>query len=265
MRQSWRAGFIPVGIFVALALAFTSAGAQATGGGRIAAACSNETVTVLELKPVAVTLRFVLHGVSCNKAHSLIRAYFRDVARPGYCANRGTACSLSFAGGWDCARHVVGEHDGVAGCVREAPFASVKVYTVTGRASTAAEPSSLSIADELTGVAATSAAAKRSCGTERVQPGTIGPPKTGSTSGPSVPYKIIVSRDSVSCAKARSLIKETGEGKGEWHEAPALSGIYTSFPGGWSCALATGGNYGCVRGRRVGTFGHADEIDGIQL
>lgn len=364
MRQSWRAGFIPVGIVVALALAFTSAGAQATGGGRIAAACSNETVTVLELKPVAVTLRFVLHGVSCNEAHSLIRAYFRHVATPGYCANRGTACSLSFAGGWDCALHVVGEHDGVAGCVREAPFATVtvyraarpstacsnetvtvleakpiavalrfvlhgvsctkahslirtyfrhqatpgyclnrgnicalvsggwtcslplyagegggdfagcvreapfatvKVYTVTGRASTAAEPSSLSIADELTGVAATSAAAKRSCGTERVLPGTIGPPKTGLTSGAGIPYKIIVWRGSVSCRKARSLIKATGEGKGKWHEAPALSEIYTRFPGGWSCALATGGNYGCVRGRRVGASGHADEIDGIQL
>ena len=73
MHQSWRAGFIPVGIVVALALAFTSAGAQATGGGRIATACSNETVTVLELKPVAVTLRFVLHGVSCNEAHSPMR------------------------------------------------------------------------------------------------------------------------------------------------------------------------------------------------
>ena len=344
--------------FAAALATVLPAAAQATGGGRIAAGCSNETVT-------AVTLRFVLHGVSCNKAHSLIRAYFRHVATPGYCANRGTACSLSFAGGWDCALHVVGEHDGVAGCghylapfatvtvyraarpstacsnetvtvleakpiavalrfvlhgvsctkahslirtyfrhqatpgyclnrgnicafvsggwtcslplsagegggdfagcVREAPFASVKVYTVTGRASTAAEPSSLSIADELTGVAATSAAAKRSCGTERVQPGTIGPSKTGLTSSPGIPYKIIVSRGSVSCAKARSLIKDTGEGKGKWHEAPALSGIYTSFPGGWSCALATGGNYECVRGRRVGASGHADEIDGIQL
>ena len=44
MRQSWKPGFIPVGIVVALALAFTSAGAQATGGRRIAAVCSNETV-----------------------------------------------------------------------------------------------------------------------------------------------------------------------------------------------------------------------------
>ena len=356
-----RLGLIPVGIVVALALAFTSAGAQATGGGRIAAACSNETVT-------GVTLRFVLHGSSCNKAHSLIRAYFRRVATPGYCLNRGTACSSSFAGGWDCATHVAGEHDGVAGCghylapfatftvyrvtrptkaakgcsnetvtvleakpiavdlrfvlhgvsctkahslirtyfrhqatpgyclnrgnicafvgggwtcshplyagegggdfagcVREAPFASVKVYTVTGRASTAAEPSSLSIADELTGVAATSAAAKRSCGTERVQPGTIGAPKTGSTSGPGIPYMIIVWRGKVSCRKARSLIKATGEGKGTWHEAPDIAAIYTNLPGGWSCALATGGNYGCVRGRRVAASGHADEIDGIQL
>ena len=261
MRQSWRPGFIPVGIVVALALAFTSAGALATGGGRIAAACSNETVT-------GVTLRFVLHGVSCNKAHSLMRAYFRH-ATPGYCANRGTACSLSFAGGWDCARHVAGEHDGVAGCVREAPFATVKVYTVTGRASTAAEPSSPSIADELTGVAATSAAAKRSCGTERVQPGTRSP-TPGLPVG--IPYKIIVSRGSVSCRKARSLIKATGEGKGHWHETRAISGIYTRFPGGWSCAAATGGGYGCWQGRRIrvheyGTtlWVHANEIDGIQL
>ncbi len=112
---------------------------------------------------------------------------------------------------------------------------------------------------------ATPAAAKRSCGTERVQPGTIGAPKTGSTSGPGIPYKIIVWRGSVSCRKARSLIKATGEGKGTWHEAPDVAGIYTSFPGGWSCALATGGDYGCWRGRRIGANGHAEEIDGIQL
>src|SRR5450755_2313331 len=131
MRQSWRPGFIPVGIVV-LALAF-SASAQATGGARIAAGCPNETVNGVAGK---VTLRFVLHGkVSCNKAHSLIRAYFRHVAT-GYCQNRGTACSFSFAG-WDCALHVVGEHDGVAGCVRETPFATVTAYGVTRRASAA--------------------------------------------------------------------------------------------------------------------------------
>lgn len=109
------------------------------------------------------------------------------------------------------------------------------------------------------------AAAERSCGAERVQPGRTSPATTGSMSGPGIPYKIIVSRGSVSCAKARSLVRETGEGKGKWHEAPALSGIYTSFPGGWSCALATGGNYGCWQGRRIGAYHHANEIDGLQL
>ena len=119
--------------------------------GRPPAACSNETVNGVAGK---LTLRFVLHGkVSCNKAHSLIRAYFRHVAT-GYCRNRGTACSFSFAGGWDCALHVVGEHDGVAGCGHDlAPFATVTVYRVTRRASTAADPSSFTIA----GVAVTSA------------------------------------------------------------------------------------------------------------
>jgi hypothetical protein len=224
MRQSWRAGFIPVGIVAALALAFTSAGAQATGGGRIAAACSNETVTAFELpKPIAVTLRFVLHGVSCNKAHGLIRTYFRHEATPGYCRNRGNICAF-VSGGYICSLPLyAGEGGGdFAACTRESPPATVvKVF----KASSAAPPAS----------------ASRSCSTERVQPGRIGPATAGSTGGPGIPYKIVVSRGSVSCAKARSLIKETGEGKGKWHEAPALSGIYTSFPGGWSCALATGG------------------------
>jgi hypothetical protein len=264
VRQPRRLGFIPVGIVVVLGL--VSTGAQATGGGRIASSCPNETVTVLKQKPFAVTLRFILHGVSCTKARSLIRTYFRHQATPGYCLNRDNICAF-VSGGWTCSLPLyAGEGGGdFAGCVREAPFATVKVYTVTGRASTAAEPSSLSIAGELTGVAATSAAAKRSCGTERVHPGTIGPPKTGSSSGPGIPFKIIVWRGSVSCRKARSLIKATGDGNGTWHEARSVAGIYTSFPGGWRCALATGGDYGCWRGRRVGASGHADEIDGIQL
>lgn len=123
------AALTAVGATVVLAL--STAGAWATGGGRIASACSNKTVTVFQPKPVAVTLRFVLHGkVSCYKAHRLMQAYFRR-ATPKYCVNRGTACSIRFPGGWDCARHVAGEHDGVAGCVREAPLATVTVYGVT--------------------------------------------------------------------------------------------------------------------------------------
>lgn len=121
------------------------------------------------------------------------------------------------------------------------------------------------LAGVVAAIFAAPAAAKRSCGTERVQPGTISPPKAGSVSGPGIPYEIIVWRGSVSCRKARSLIMATGEGKGTWHEARSIAGIYTSFPGGWSCALATGGDYGCWRGRRIGANGHADEIDGIQV
>jgi hypothetical protein len=230
--------------------------------------CSNETVPVLLTgrTPVAVTLRFVVRGVSCRTAHDLVRTYFRHEATPGYCLKQGNICAF-VSGGWTCSFPLyAGEGGGdFVGCVREAPFATVKVYRVTRHASTAAASSSSAIAGELSGVAATPATAKRSCGTELVQPGTLGPPKTGSTTGPGIPYKIVVWRGSVSCSKARSLIKATGEGKGTWHEAPDIAGIYTSFGGGWRCALATGGGYGCVRGRRIGAFGHADEIDGVQL
>ncbi len=256
-----RLGLLCVAIVVALALVSTDA--LARGGARIASSCQVQAV-----KPDVgkFVLRFVVHGVSCNKANSLIRTYFRHQATPGYCFKHGNICAF-VSGGWTCSFPLYeGEGGGdFAGCARENPSASIKVYTVTRRASAAADPSSLSITGEFTGVAATSAATKRSCGTERVEPGTIGPPKTGSTTGAGIPYKIIVWRGSVPCRKARSLIRATGEGKGTWHETRDIAGIYTSFPGGWRCALATGGDYACWRGRRIGASGPADEVDGIQL
>jgi hypothetical protein len=123
----------------------------------------------------------------------------------------------------------------------------------------------LTLAAILASVTAAVATAKRSCGTERVLPGTLSPPRPGSSVGPGIPYRIVVLRGSVSCHKARTLIKATGEGGGTWHEAPSVSGIYTRLPGGWSCAPATGGGYGCWRGRRIAAYGHADEVSGIQL
>ncbi|HVN41954.1 MAG TPA: hypothetical protein VMT50_04165 [Steroidobacteraceae bacterium] len=233
-----------VGVIAVLAL--MSSGAQATGGARIAAACSNETVNggkyveVLTLRG-ELTLRFVLIGsVTCDEAHRLVRAYFGKMAADQQCGTRNSFCELQFAGGWDCfVIPAAQSQDGAsAGCARTG--AKIRLYKVTRRT------------------------AKRSCGTERVQPGTLGPPKTGSTSGPGIPYKIIVWRGKVSCRKARSLIKATGEGKGTWHEAPDIAAIYTSFPGGWRCALVNGGDYGCVRGRRIGASGYTDEVDGIQ-
>ena len=110
MRQSWRLGFIPVGIVIALALALTSTGAQATGGGRIASTCSNETVNggkyVGEL-----TVRFVLTGsVTCDEAHRLVRAYFGKLAA-AQCGklNNFAVCDLQLAGGWGCEFYPPGE------------------------------------------------------------------------------------------------------------------------------------------------------------
>lgn len=79
---------------------------------RPSTACSNETVTVLEAKPIAVALRFVLHGVSCTKVHSLIRTYFRHQATPGYCLNRGDICAF-VSRGWTCSLPLYAGEGGV--------------------------------------------------------------------------------------------------------------------------------------------------------
>jgi hypothetical protein len=52
----------------AFVLALASPGAQATAVAGTAGARCNETVTVLELKDVPVTLRFVIRGSSCQTA-----------------------------------------------------------------------------------------------------------------------------------------------------------------------------------------------------
>lgn len=99
---------------------------RGTGGSM---GCSDETVTVLGLKRVAIRLRFVVHGVSCSKAHSLIRAYFRHEATPGYCRNRGNICAY-VSRGWTCSFPLyAGEGGGdFAGCIRKAPFARIQVF-----------------------------------------------------------------------------------------------------------------------------------------
>jgi hypothetical protein len=216
MRPSWRPVFIPVGIVVALALAFTSAVAQATGGGRIAAACSNETVTVLELKPVAVTLRFVLHGVSCNRAHGLIRTFFRHQATPGNCRNRGNICAF-VSGGYVCSLSLyAGEGGGdFAACARESPPATVvKVFKVNS--------------------AAPRASASRSCGSIYAK-------------DESQTMKVTVARGRVSCAQARQTMRSFFSGHGTQHGGPSESTLYWVLAGGWRCQLATGGGGGCFR------------------
>jgi hypothetical protein len=115
------------------ALALISSDAQASGGGKHAAACSNQTVAIFGK---ATTLRFVLHGVSCDKGHSLIRTYFHDIATKT-CGGRGTTCIFEYPGGWDCsspppsfptsASHRFAVCEPVPG----RPVASVTVYRVT--------------------------------------------------------------------------------------------------------------------------------------
>ena len=105
-----RAGLGLTALIMVLALASTAA--QATGGGRIASACSNETVAVFG-KPV--TLRFVLQGVSCSKAHSLIRTYFRDATTKS-CRKAGAACILAVGGGWSCSFRFAGVGQEFAEC-----------------------------------------------------------------------------------------------------------------------------------------------------
>ncbi len=154
-----RTGLGLTAVALIMVLALTSTGAQATGGGRIATACSNETVNggkyveVPELRG-ELTLRFVLIGsVTCDEAHRLVRAYFRKVAAgAGQCGKQNSFCELQFAGGWDCfvvpsAQSQDGAH---ADCARTG--AKILLYKATA----ARTPRSYVIAGDLYGVAATS-------------------------------------------------------------------------------------------------------------
>lgn len=124
-------------VAVIMVLVLTSAGAQATGGSRIAASCSNETVNGgkyvedINLRG-EVTLRFVLSGsVTCDEAHRLVRAYFGKMAADQQCGNLNSFCDLQFAGGWDCFMGPPAkQQDGAsAGCARTG--AKIRLYKAT--------------------------------------------------------------------------------------------------------------------------------------
>jgi hypothetical protein len=135
-KQMWTGlGLTTVALIMVLAL--TSTGAQATGGGRIASTCSNETVNGgryvedINLRG-ELTLRFVLIGsVTCAEAHRLVRAYFGKMAADQQCGTLNSFCDLQFAGGWDC---FIGppaqQQDGaIAGCLRTG--AKIRLYRAT--------------------------------------------------------------------------------------------------------------------------------------
>jgi hypothetical protein len=127
---------IPVVVIVALAFMTTSA-AAANGDGQATSACSN--VTVNGGKYVGqLTLTFGLIGrVSCNEAHSVVRAYFRKMAA-GQCGAQNNFCNLRFAGGWDCSIFFATESQetggAIYGCARAG--AKVRLYKASPHAST---------------------------------------------------------------------------------------------------------------------------------
>jgi hypothetical protein len=112
---------------VGLALAFGSPSAGATNQARAAGRCSNESVRVFG-QPT--TLRFVLYGVSCSQAHSLIRTYFHD-ATIRSCASRGNICAFFFPGGWVCSFPLYsGEGGGYFAACRRSQSDRFKVFRV---------------------------------------------------------------------------------------------------------------------------------------
>ncbi len=133
---------------IVLVFAVLSTGAQGASGGRVASGCATETV-VFSGKPI--TLRFVVHNVSCRQAHRLIRTYFHDVASHT-CRDHGTACIFIYAGGWDCSVPDPALHSkAFAGCDRAASgrlTASVTVYKLTRKSGRPTFSGTISLAGE---------------------------------------------------------------------------------------------------------------------
>jgi hypothetical protein len=106
-----------------LAVATAAPVVHAAPAPRAARACSTLRLDVGE--PLGrVTVRFKLFGhVTCAKAHSRARAYFRKVVAH-QCGRLNNFCNLSFAGGWNCSIFSAGESQtaggAFAGCARSA-------------------------------------------------------------------------------------------------------------------------------------------------
>jgi hypothetical protein len=131
-RMRIRLGVISVGIIVALAL--LASGAQATGGGRVASACSNETVNGGRYVG-KLTIRLGLVGrVSCDEAHRVIRTYFREMSA-GHCGVQNNFCDLVLPGGWGCSIFPAAEEKETSGafvgCYEMATGAKIRVYKVS--------------------------------------------------------------------------------------------------------------------------------------
>jgi hypothetical protein len=64
-------------------------------------------------------------------------------------------------------------------------------------------------------------------------------------------YEVVVFRGSVSCQKARWVIRAYNSGKGTLHKpGPGRATWFTILPGGWKCFSGAGGEE-CERGPKV--------------
>ena len=127
-----RAGVGFVVLVVCIALAALGSGASVS---QAATTCSNQTVDGGRFVG-KVTLRVVLIGrVSCERAHRVVRAYYRKMAAGG-CGQLNNFCALSFPGGWSCSIFSFGVSQTAggagAGCARAAPAAKIRLYKTAG-------------------------------------------------------------------------------------------------------------------------------------
>lgn len=74
-------------------------------------------------------------------------------------------------------------------------------------------------------------------------------------------FSVRIAHGSVSCKTARWAIKAYNSGKGTLHKAgPGRGNWYTTLPGGWSCSSGAGGEEACVRGPKINSYEHRDQI-----
>ena len=117
--------------FVVLVVCIVFAALGSSGSvSQAATTCSNQTVDGGRFVG-KLTLRVVLIGrVSCAKAHSLVRTYYRRMAAGDCEANN--FCLLSFPGGWNCSIFSFGQSQtaggAMAGCARGGAGPKIRLY-----------------------------------------------------------------------------------------------------------------------------------------
>jgi hypothetical protein len=96
-----------------------------------------------------------------------------------------------------------------------------------------------------------------------VLPSTAPAKAAGKSCGRVSVYKVTVFHGSVSCQKARSVIKAYNSGKGTLHKGSGRENWVTTLPGGWSCVSGAGGGEECERGPKVSEYEREDMVGAL--